>query len=47
MPEDNDMTKPQLLQVLPSEMISRKRKLPWAREVIEETKRHGAPKGTI
>ena len=28
-------------------MISQKRKPSWAREVIEEAKRHGAPAGTI
>ena len=47
MPEDNDMTEPQLPEELPSEMTSRKRKPTWAREVIEEAKIHGAPKGTI
>ena len=47
MPEDHDMTKPQLLEELPSEIISRKRKPAWACEVIEEAKRHGVPEGTI
>ena len=41
------MTEPQLPKELPSEMISRKRKPTWAREVIEEAKRHGSPEGTI
>ena len=41
------MTEPQLPEELPSEMISRKRKPTWAREVIEEAKRHGVPEGTI
>ena len=47
MPEDHDMTEPQLPEELPSEMISRKRKPAWDREVIEEAKIHGAPEGTI
>ena len=47
MPEDHDMTKPQLPEELPSEMISRKRKPIWDCEVIEEAKRHGVPEGTI
>ena len=47
MPEDHDMKEPQILKELPSEMISQKRKHAWAREVIEEAKRHGVPEGTI
>ena len=47
MIEDHDMTKPQRPEELPREMISRKRRPPWAREVIEEAKRHGVPEGTI
>ena len=46
IPEDHDMSEPQLPEELPSEMISRK-KPAWAREVIEEAKRHGALEGTI
>ena len=46
MPEDHDMTEPQLPEELPSEMISRKRKPAWAHEVIEEAKRHGVPEGS-
>ena len=41
------MTEPQLLEVLPNELISQQRKLAWACEVIEEAKRHGAPEGAI
>ena len=47
MPEDHDMTKPRLSEDLPSEIIYWKRKHVWAREVIEEEKRHGVPEGTI
>ena len=47
IPEEHDMTKPQLPEDLPNELISRKRKPTWAREVIEEAKRHGAPEGAI
>ena len=47
IPEDHDVTKPQLPEDLPSELISRKRKPAWAREAIEDTKRLGAPKGAI
>ena len=32
---------------LPNEFISRKRKYAWAREVIEEGKRHSAPEAAI
>ena len=41
------MTEPQLPKDLPSELISQKRKLAWAREAIEEAKRLGAPEGAI
>ena len=47
MPEDHDMTQPPRLEELHNEMISCKRIPVWAREVIEEAKRHGVPKGTI
>ena len=47
MLEDHDITKPQLLEEIPTEMISRKRKPSWAREVIKEAKRHGVREGTI
>ena len=41
------MTEPHLPEEFPNEMISQKRKPAWAREVIEEAKRHCAPEGTI
>ena len=41
------MTKPELPEDLPSELISRKRKPVWAYEAIEEAKRLGSPEGTI
>ena len=41
------MIEPHLPEYLPSELISRKRKPAWAREAIEEAKRHGAPEGAI
>ena len=47
MLEDHDMTQPPRPEELHSEMISHKRIPPWAREVIEEAKRHGVPEGTI
>ena len=47
MPEDHDMIEPQIHEELHSQMISRKRKLAWAREVIEEAKIHCSLEGTI
>ena len=47
MHEDHDITVPQRPKESPSEMISRKRRPAWARQVIEEAKRHGVPKGTF
>ena len=47
MLEDHDMTRPQLPEELPSEMISLNRKPTWAREVIKKEKRHGSLEGTI
>ena len=47
MPQDHDMEEPQLLEELPSEIISRKRKHVSDCEVIEEEKRHDSPEGTI
>ena len=47
IPEDHDMTEPQRPEELPSEMISRKRRPAWAREIIEDAERYGAPKVTI
>ena len=47
IPEDHDLTEPQRPEELPSEMISRKRRHAWAREVIEEAERLGVPEGTI
>ena len=41
------MIEPQRPKVLPSEMISRKRRPTWASEIIEEAERYGVPKGTI
>ena len=41
------MIEPHLPKFLPSELISWKRKPPWAHEAIEEEKRHGAPEGAI
>ena len=37
------MIEPQIPDEFPSEMISHKRRLAWAREVIEEAERHGVP----
>ena len=42
-PEDHDMTEP---QEPPMMEISRKRKHAWAREIIQETERYGAPEGS-
>ena len=36
IPKDHDMTEPQRPKEFPSEIISRKRRPTWAREVIEE-----------
>ena len=47
MPKDHAMKEPQRPKEFPSEMISRKRRLSWAREVIQEAKRHGVPEETI
>ena len=47
MLEDHDITEPQRPEELPIKMISRKRRPAWAREVNEESKRHGVPEGTI
>ena len=47
IPEEHDMTEPQLPEYLPNELNSRKRKPTWDREVIEEAKRHGAPEAAI
>ena len=47
MPKDHDITKSQRLEEFPSEIISFKRRLAWACEVIEETKIHGVLEGTI
>ena len=47
IPKNHDITKPQRPEELPSEMISRKRRHAWAREVIEEAERLGVPEGTI
>ena len=42
--KDYDMIEP---QEPPTLDISRKRKPAWVREIIQETKRYGAPKGSI
>ena len=41
------MIDPKRLEDFPSEMISQKIILAWAREIIEEAKRNGVPKRTI
>ena len=43
LPEDHDMTQP---QEPPTMEISRKRKPAWAREIIQEAERYGAPEGS-
>ena len=45
IPEDHDMTEPQLLGEVPNEIISRKRNPSQARDVIEEEKLLGVPEG--
>ena len=47
IPEDHDVTEPQLPEDLPSELISRKRKPAWDHDTVEEAKRLGAPEGAI
>ena len=42
-PEDHVMTEP---QEPPMMEISRKRKPAWAKEIIQEAERYGAPKGS-
>ena len=42
-PEDHDMTEP---QEPPMMEMSRKRNPAWAREIIHEAKRNGAPEGS-
>jgi len=42
-PKDHDISKP---QERPTMEISRKRKPTWAREIIQEAERYGAPKGS-
>ena len=43
---DHDMTEPQM-PIDPPKEVSLKRKLAWAREAIQDAKRHGAPKGSL
>ena len=42
-PKEHDMTEP---QEPPTMEISRKRKPAWAREIIQKSKRYGAPEGS-
>ena len=43
-PEDHDMLEP---QEPPTMNMSQKRKLAWAREIIQEEEKYGAPEGSI
>ena len=43
---DHDMVEPQMPMDLPKE-FSHKRKPAWARELIQDAKRYGAPKGSL
>ena len=43
VPEEHDMTEP---QEPPTMEMSRKRKPAWAREIIQEAERYGAPEGS-
>ena len=43
VPKEHDMTEP---KEPPTMETSRKRKLAWAREIIHEAERYGAPKGS-
>ena len=43
---DHDMTEPQIPINLPKE-VSHKRKLAWARELIQDVERYGAPEGSL
>ena len=43
---DHDMTEPQM-SVDPLKEVSHKRKLAWARELIQDAERYGAPKGSL
>ena len=45
--EDHDMTKPQELENPPKEVISHKRRPTWGRELIQDTKKYGAPDGSL
>ena len=44
--EDHDMAEPQR-PVDPPKEVSHKRKLAWARELIRDTERYGAPEGSL
>jgi transposase InsO family protein len=44
IPEDHDMVEP---QEPPREIISHKRKPAWAREIIQDAEKYGAPEGTM
>ena len=43
---DHDMTEPQMPMDLPKE-VSHKRKPAWARELIQDAERYGAPEGSL
>lgn len=46
-PKDHDMTEPQMPENPPKEVISYKRRPAWARELIQEAEKYGAPDGSL
>jgi hypothetical protein len=43
VPENHDMTESQR----PAETITKKRRLAWAREIIQDVEKYGAPDGSF
>jgi hypothetical protein len=46
IPEDHDMAEPQRPEEIPHKEISRKRRAAWARELIQDAGKYGAPEGS-
>ena len=46
-PEDHDMVEPQKPKEPPREVITYKRRSVWAREIIQDAKKYGAPNGSL
>ena len=45
--EDHDMAKPQKPENPPKELITYKRRPAWARELIQDAEKYGAPDGSL